>query len=571
MSERMQLRPGEYSTIALMSAAGGLGMFHFADSAADVDDRSATVSLINAIPESVISHVQMQSGAILALNVPANDSGHAAKIVPGRQTLTLHLNIAGEQGAVPIPAHYFAGGTYYTLVALAGSAFSAPRLLIAETSLARHMRALPVDDQGKQPADAPEAADKGRAAYAQNTDESIAEIASEAQDGASEAQAEQNAETSAPATEEVAEVTGPPPVPDDLPTPIEPSLTPYATINLNPDAALHMRQYPTSDALSLGLLPSQSQLMILGRRGPSEHEGDEPVALPVDLGEYSDAAAGLLPFEDMPPADTWLYAMYKTPDSGALYGWVNALYLEVFDPKGDKQRLASLAHIRQNQPGSAYNTDIQPPELADRIAARVYGLHADALLNLRRSNNAASEVLAQLPPNQLLRLIGLDEDEAWAFVEYQPEIGNPVRGWASMPFIELLLNGSPVPAATLRAMDPNTVPQISDLVAGGVQPKPAEDASPSMAGIVGEVNVNFDSALHLRRYPDATSESLALIPPDTMLLLEGVTESGDWYKVQYEGEAGWVAAPYLVLSRDGRQYARAFLEAQLPLFTDLGF
>ena len=279
----------------------------------------------------------------------------------------------------------------------------------------------------------------------------------------------------------------------------------------------------------------------------------------------------MLPYQDLAAAETWLYAMYKTPDNGALYGWVNAMYLEVFDQHGAEQRLASLAHIRQNQPGSAYNTEIAPPELADRVAARVVGLQGDAMLNLRRHNDARSEVLDHLPPNQLLRLIGLDSDEAWAFVEYRPEIGNPVRGWVSMNYIHLLLNGSPVQAATLRALDPTTVPQISSIVTGGIQPVGREESAAPMEGIVGEVNVNFDSALHLRRYPDATSESLALIPPDTVLRLEGVTESAGWYKVQYQGEAGWVAAPYLVLSMNGRKYARAFLEGQLPRFNDLGF
>ena len=40
-----------------------------------------------------------------------------------------------------VPARHFAGGSYYNLIALAGGAFSAPRLLVAETSLQRHVRA----------------------------------------------------------------------------------------------------------------------------------------------------------------------------------------------------------------------------------------------------------------------------------------------------------------------------------------------------------------------------------------------------------------------------------------------
>lgn len=533
-SIQLQIRAGEMRTVVLMRAGAGLGLFHFADATANVDSTSAVVSVINAIPNSVISHLQMESGAIIGLNVQANEAGDAVKIIQGRQAMTLHLNIAGDRGEVPIPAHYFFGGAHYTLVALAGSAFSAPRMLIAETNLQRRIAATPALDE-------PVTAGAPASETEEPPDEAFIDQPATAPDAPRSTDARQ------------------------------PSLTPFATVNVNDEAALHMRQYPSSQALSLGLLPAQSDLMILGRRGPTESDAGEAVALPLDLGEFVDAAAALQPWQDLSAADTWLYAMYSTPDDGALYGWVNAMYLEVFDQHGERQRLASLSHVRQNQPGSAYNTDIRPPELADRITARVHGLHGDALLNLRRSNDAASEILSQIPPDESLRLIGLDAAENWAFVEYQPQIGNHVRGWVSMLYVQLLLNGQPVQATSLRAIDPSAVPQIGASVAGAVQPKDSAEASPAMEGIVGEVNVNFDSALHLRRYPDATSESLALIPTDTALRLKGVTQNGRWYKVIYAGEEGWVAAPYLVLSMNGRKYARAFLEGQLPRFNDLGF
>ena len=30
-------------------------------------------------------------------------------------------------------------------------------------------------------------------------------------------------------------------------------------------------------------------------------------------------------------SDTWLFVIYQTEDGGAVVGWVNALYLQVFD------------------------------------------------------------------------------------------------------------------------------------------------------------------------------------------------------------------------------------------------
>ncbi len=570
MSERMQLRPGEMSTVVLMRTSAGLGMFAFADVTDDVDADSAVVSLINAIPDSVINYLQLESGAIIALNVQSNEAGASAKIVPGRQAMTLHLNIGGNQGEVSVPPHYFHGGSYYRLIALAGGVFSAPRLLITETSLERQIRSRPASaDIEPEESSAPDITEPPEE---RDADQPVAEPVTQPEVSEPDTQAVAEEAVEEPATEDVVEAAEQEASQSDAPTPPEPSLTPYATVNVNPDAALHIRQYPSSDALSLGLLPAHSTLMILGRRGPSQFGPGELTDLPLDLSGYQkDAAAELAPYQDLPAAETWLYVVYTTPDGGAIVGWTNANYLEVFSRTGGHQRLAYLRLVPQNRAGGTHSTDIRPPELADYVAARVIGLNPDALLNLRRSNDVNSDVLALLPTDTMMRMLGLDDTGAWGFVEYQPSAGNPIRGWVYMPYIQLLLNGAPVRPDALRALDPAAVPIVSGTVTGGVLPSTPTEPGKPVEGIVGEVSVNIDSALHLRRYPDATSESLALIPPDTILPLDGVTESGGWYKAQYEGEEGWVAAPYLVLSMNGRKYARGLLESQLPRFNDLGF
>ena len=562
MSERLDIRAGQMNTVVLMGSTAGLRMRSFDDAPSGIDESSAVVSLINAIPGSLISRLQLESGSIVAFDVAFGETGDAARIVPGRQSMTIFVEIGDDRGEVEVAAHYFSGGSYYNLIALAGGVFSAPRLLIAETSLQRHVRAtmslIAAEDEIQPVASAEDTV----------TDSSEAEPipGTEPQDEATSAPDEADdiegdlaqigAETAVEASDEVAAVI------------------PYAIVVVDQDAALHMRLFPSSESMSLGLLPAESNLMVLGRRGLTDFDFGDPTELPAYLSDYTvDAATGLLPYQDMPAADSWLFVLYKTPDGGALYGWVNALYLNVFDQSGQRQRLASLPLVRQNQIGSAYNTDIRPPELSDHVTARVSGLSASALLNLRMGNDANTEVLTQVAPDTILGFIGLDVAEEWAYVDYESEQGNLVKGWASMDFIQLLLNGQPVPIDTMRALDPTTVRLISGSVSGVIQPMPESDvAQPDLPteGIVGEVNVNFDSALHLRRYPDATSESLSLIPPGTELSLDGIYESGDWYKVQYDGEGGWVAADYLALTMDGRQYASAFLEGQLPRLDDLG-
>ena len=98
--------------------------------------------------------------------------------------------------------------------------------------------------------------------------------------------------------------------------------------------------------------------------------------MPIDLSEYTeDPAAALLPYQDLNAADTWLFIVYMTPDGGALYGWVNAFYLQVYNQNGERQRLASLTPVPQYQLGGATNTDcaaavIIRPHLRPRAWAR---------------------------------------------------------------------------------------------------------------------------------------------------------------------------------------------------------
>ncbi len=611
MSEQLAIRAGQLSTVAIMGSNADLHMRSFSDSADKVDDSSAVVSLINAIPGSVISHLQLEGGAIAAFNVPFGEAGDAAKILPGSQSMTVHIDIGDDRGAIDVPARHFAGGSYYNLIALPGGVFSAPRLLIAETSVQRQVQAAipmietekseeaaqpkPVaEEQAQTEAEAVRAIETEAIAdeldlqpetpaepQASEPDEPLPETASvpdlevvEADEVAEIDEADEAEAVEAAATpQESADIEATQaPAEDDDPV----DATPFAVVVVDPDSALHVRQYPSSDAKSLGLLPAGSDLLVLGRRGPADIDSEALSLLPIDLSDLTvDPAAALLPFQDLPAADTWLFIVNITPDGGTLFGWVNALYLQVFDRNGNRQRLASLRAVRQNQLGGASNTDIRPPSLSDYVSARVYGIAADAYLNLRIGNGANTEVLTQVAANATLGFIGLDAAGLWALVEYESPQKNLVKGWASVNYIQLLLNGKPVQAESLRALDPLAVPVIGAGVYGVIQlagqsESESDDADRLLSGVVGEVNVNFDSALHLRRYPDATSESLALIRRGVLLHLDGITESGGWYKVSYNGDEGWVAAGYLDLSMEGRLYARSFLNAQLPRFSDLG-
>jgi len=352
---------------------------------------------------------------------------------------------------------------------------------------------------------------------------------------------------------------------------------PTARVIVDADANLHLRQYPSVQARALGLVPSGTVLTVLGRRGPTEYYGGEPADEPVDLSDLeSDPAEGLERFEDLEPADAWLYVAYSTPDGGIINAWMNALYLQVFDGDGERQRLASLDMVRQNQAGAAISTSITSPQPAKRVTARVYSLNPGVHLNIRIANDASSEIVGQAGGGAMLSFLGLDENDEWAFIEYQASKNVTIIGWVSAQYVLLQLDGNPIAIQALKSRDARLVPLIGgeargrvNVAAGGEAPPPPT-RNPVLGAVAGEVTLDPDANLHLRRMPHAFAESLALIPSGTRLIVDGITESGEWLKVTYEGAEGWVFAQYLALSFNNRRLDDEELERRLTLFDNAG-
>ena len=137
MTMPLEVPVGQLQTIVLMGSPATLAMPAFSGSTANVTAATAVVRLINSIPNSVVRHLQLDSGAIVALNVAYGMAGDAAQIVPGRHAMTLVLDIGDQSGTISVPENLFHAGAYYDLIAVAGSAFSAPGLMIEESNLRR--------------------------------------------------------------------------------------------------------------------------------------------------------------------------------------------------------------------------------------------------------------------------------------------------------------------------------------------------------------------------------------------------------------------------------------------------
>ncbi len=337
-----------------------------------------------------------------------------------------------------------------------------------------------------------------------------------------------------------------------------------ARVVLNPGANLHLRQYPSSQALSLGLAPANSALRVLGREGEAVPLPGATAAPTLEPGvptptPIPDPASLLEPGQDLDPQATWLFVIYDTPDGGTINAWVNALYVSVLSPEGRTISLRDLPTIPRNRAGVAANTSIQPPSAPQDVVTVVVGnLSPGVNVHIRRTPATAGESLALVSSGTTLEVLGVNEGRDWAFIRYADASGGGVRGWVSLEFVSFQLNGAPTDLKALEARNqiaitPDT--ERGSTFAGGIALQPAPTINPVRDAIIGEVRLNPGANLHLRRRPNVNAESLALIPSGTQLIVSGQNETGEWLRVTFEGIEGWVFGSYLVLTRNGRLFS----------------
>jgi len=523
VSTTLEVVAGEAQTVVALGAPDSITVSAFADDLSGLNADSALVSVINAIPDSTVNALTLSDGTSLASGLAFDSASGATNIDAGSQPLSLNLTLSGDTGVVDIPAEMFYAGSYYNLIVLPGNAFTGPQVFVAETAVLRGL---------------------GETADVATTED-----------------------TTDTTTEIVAATPAPVVTSGD-----EDAIT--ARINLSPGANLQLRQYPSSEALSLGLAPSGATLDVIGRRGPSEYFEGEPADEPVDLSDFEeDPAEGLEEDEDLSAEDTWLFVTYTTPDSGAINAWVNALYLQVFDGEGNTQRLADIEMVRQNEAGEAIATEVTPPsEPVDRVSAVVFNLDPGVQLNLRRTKGTDGEVLARVETGTALSFLGIGDDEEWAFVEYLAPEGGSITGWVSTQYIQLQLNGELSDLEEIDGEDLLVVigdDERGEILGDGERPAlptpdPLEDV------VVGEVFLDPGASLQLRRTPDVNGESLDLIPAGTSLVIDGITSNQDWFLVTFEETEGWVSSQYLVLSYNGEFVEIVDIEEEIDTFTNTG-
>lgn len=527
------LAEDSYVTVAVFPAADGIGAEAFTTDVAPVNATEAIFNVVNLLPEGATTSVALNDGTTLSGDVTAGASS-AAIVEPADSGATVSVadGNATRDLALMLDAVY--GGVVYDVYIV--QAEDGPEaLMLAPVSLAQSIGSAP-----------------GAAAVAVVEPE---EVTPEEVDTEENTEVVMDEPTTAPVEEpvptEAAPVETQPAPTEAAPTPAPPTAAPTesaptARVLLDPGANLQLRQYPSSQALSLGLAPSGSTLTVVGRQGaevPGPFETPDPEAT-----EWVDPASLLGEGEFLDRLETWLFVSYETDDGGQIDAWVNSFYVSVNRANGDIVPLHTLPTVPSNRAGEAYNTVVGAPTIEEVLPqAVVGGLDEGVNLQIRRTPDIAGESLTLVPNGTTLDLLGMNEERSWAFVRYATDEGS-VTGWANVLFlVEYTYQGEALTFAQLESR--NRIETIDDSRRGteaGEIAAPVTAESDSLAdAVTGEVLLDEGAHLQLRRNPDAQAESLGLIPAGERIAILGRTDDATWLQVRYDGRTGWVAAPYI--------------------------
>ena len=530
----------EALTIAAVGTPDEITVNVFTDDFSGVTADTAVVSVLNTAADSTAS-VTLSDGTALATDLAYNTAGSTVSLSPVVSAGTLSVTIGDQTASIDLDAYEFYGGVYYNAIVLGGNMFQPTTVIFAETSIAQSVASAPGADT---------------MSIAVAVESTSVPAATEVAVQPTEVVVVQPTEVVVVQPTEVVVAPTPEPVAPVVSTPAPEG--PTARVNLDPNANLQLRQYPRASALSLGLAPSGTNLLVNGREGaPIDFDGNVIQAEdeegnffdwvdPVTLLEDEDA--------DLAPEETWLNVTFLTPDGGEIVAWINALYVVLRDEDGDLMKLRDLPMVPRNIAGEASNTSITPPPVPeDRLTVRVININPGANLNIRRNPTTDSEVLHGMAVNAIAELLGLDESREWAFVEYGPSQGGSITGWVSVNFVEYQRNSTRITLeeleerGLLETIETERIGRVSSDAPNFAPPTP----NPVRDAFLATVQINPGANLNMRRTPDVNAEVIARIPSQAQLIIEGRTANEEWLQTTFEGQTGWIAVNFVSITFNG--------------------
>ena len=347
-----------------------------------------------------------------------------------------------------------------------------------------------------------------------------------------------------------------------------------AQVLIDAGANLQLRQYPSSESLSLGLAPANAIFEVVGRVGiPVQLTGLYDPKLQEEIDNYVDPIAELAEDADLVSADTWLNVDYTTVDGGKINAWVSAQYLVVTDELGELQRLADLPTVPSNAYGEVVNTVVTPFVAAElsAVTGRVINLDPGINLHIRRTPSLQGESIGLLSNGTVVEFIGFivpagtnvdletltgEEVQAlvdqvnlapWIFIRYTAPQGAIVSGWVAYQYVDLYWEGAYINAYKMQEEELLSFvedTEIGELGAGAVAPiVPTLD--PLRDAYIAEVVLDPGANLQFRRTPSIYGESLGLLSSGTQMVALGRTVDEQWIQVEYQGQTGWVSSTFI--------------------------
>lgn len=96
-------------------------------------------------------------------------------------------------------------------------------------------------------------------------------------------------------------------------------------VNVNRGSNLQCREYPSPTAFSLGLIPNDAEIAVLGLPGARDERIGHPDGLLIEVPDYAAARLGA----GIDLSELWLNVEWQMPDGARLGCWVNSFYISL--------------------------------------------------------------------------------------------------------------------------------------------------------------------------------------------------------------------------------------------------
>ncbi|MBX3083862.1 MAG: DUF4397 domain-containing protein [Anaerolineae bacterium] len=339
------------------------------------------------------------------------------------------------------------------------------------------------------------------------------------------------------------------------PAPLDTSEGIFGEVNTDPGVNLKIREYPKDDARTLALAPSGTLLIIEGVKGPVPPPEAANVTSTV-------APTATLNFEGVTLDQVWVFVTWKTADGGEITGWTKAQYLRITRDGlavATVKTIFEFPLIPENQFGIVNSNLATPIALDVNNVIGTVVVDPGVRLQVRRTPSPQGESLTLLDSGaqvvvlqQTTVKIEGQPDTVWLYIRYQTTEGT-VEGWVISTFITMTFKG--------RTFDIKELPATDNPQPGTTAGSVVVAAPTAKPGVIATIDkVNPGSNLQLRRTPDATAESLGLIPAGTQLSVLGRNGDGNWLNVSFNNTEGWISTLYVTVTKDGRLYNIAELK-----------